>query len=37
MINYILRGKDAHVKFIFPTCSFEFCFKGIGQIMEKLG
>jgi hypothetical protein len=23
------------VKFIFPTCSFESCFKGIGQTMEE--
>jgi hypothetical protein len=37
MIICILRGKDAHVKFIFPTCSFEFYFKGIGQIMEEFG
>jgi hypothetical protein len=32
-----LRGKDTHVKFIFSTCSFESCFKGIGQIMKELG
>jgi hypothetical protein len=35
VIYYFEKDKDIHVKFIFPTCSFESCFKGIGQTMEE--